>query len=157
MSLSTENVTMTILNHYQKYLWTLEMHDRVMTHWLIRCRCVCVATWRGARYSACMQPETQHRQLSRQWTVGTPRNSMKMTVVWAVTPCGLVEVYRRFRGACSLTLMMEAASTSETSANFYHTTRRNNPEDFHLHTRRRENLKCHSRTACLCYWWCEIR
>jgi hypothetical protein len=37
--------------------------------------------------------------------------------------------------------MMEAASTSETCANFYQTTRRYNPEDSHLNTRRRENLK----------------
>jgi hypothetical protein len=35
---------------------------------------------------------------------------------------------------------MEAESTSETSVNFYQTTRRNNPDDSHLHTRRRENL-----------------
>jgi hypothetical protein len=38
-------------------------------------------------------------------------------------------------------MMMDAASTYETSVNFYQTTRRNNPEDSHLHTRRRENLK----------------
>jgi hypothetical protein len=38
-------------------------------------------------------------------------------------------------------MMMEAASTSETSVNFYETTRRNNPEDIHLHTRHRENPK----------------
>jgi hypothetical protein len=31
--------------------------------------------------------------------------------------------------------------TSETLLNFYQTTRRYNPEDRHLHTRRRENLK----------------
>jgi hypothetical protein len=31
-------------------------------------------------------------------------------------------------------LMMEAASTSKTSVNFYQTTRRNNPEVSHLHT-----------------------
>jgi hypothetical protein len=37
----------------------------------------------------------------------------------------------------------ETASTSETSVNFYKTTLRNNPEDSHLHTRRRENLKSH--------------
>jgi hypothetical protein len=36
---------------------------------------------------------------------------------------------------------MEAASTSETLVNFYQTTRRCNPKDSHLHTRRRENLK----------------
>jgi hypothetical protein len=37
--------------------------------------------------------------------------------------------------------MMEAESTSETSVNFYQTTRRNSPEDSHLHTRHRESLK----------------
>jgi hypothetical protein len=38
-----------------------------------------------------------------------------------------------------IALMMEVANTTETSAN-YQTTRRNIPEDSHLHTRRRENL-----------------
>jgi hypothetical protein len=38
-------------------------------------------------------------------------------------------------------VMMEAASTSETSVNFYQTTRGNNPEDSHLHTHHHENLK----------------
>jgi hypothetical protein len=64
-----------------------------------------------------------------------------------------VEVYRRFIGACCLhhrpdnqsskhiALMMETANTSETSVNFYQTTRRNIPEDIHLRTRCRENLK----------------
>jgi hypothetical protein len=41
----------------------------------------------------------------------------------------------------AIALMMVAASTSETSVNFYQTTRRSNPEDSHIHTRRRENLK----------------
>jgi hypothetical protein len=43
-----------------------------------------------------------------------------------------------------IALMMEVASTSETSVNFYQTTRRNNPEDSHLYTRRRENHKSHN-------------
>jgi hypothetical protein len=38
-------------------------------------------------------------------------------------------------------IIREAASTSETSVNFCQTTRSYNPEDSHLHTRRRENLK----------------
>jgi hypothetical protein len=42
-----------------------------------------------------------------------------------------------------IALMMKAASTSETSANFYHTTRRNNPGDNHLHPYRHQNLKSH--------------
>jgi hypothetical protein len=37
--------------------------------------------------------------------------------------------------------MMEAARTSETLVNFYQTTRRYSPEDSHLRTHRRENLK----------------
>jgi hypothetical protein len=37
--------------------------------------------------------------------------------------------------------MMEAARTSETLVNFYQTTRRYNPEDSHLRTHSRENLK----------------
>jgi hypothetical protein len=40
-----------------------------------------------------------------------------------------------------IALMMEAASTSETSVTFYPPTRHYNPEDSHLHTRRLENLK----------------
>jgi hypothetical protein len=43
--------------------------------------------------------------------------------------------------ASIIALMMEAAGTSKTSVNFYQTFRRNNPEDSHLHTRRRENQK----------------
>jgi hypothetical protein len=62
---------------------------------------------------------------------------MKMDVFWVVVPCSLLEVYQRF----IITLMMEAASTSETLVNFYQTIRRHNPGDSHLHTRRRENLK----------------
>jgi hypothetical protein len=39
---------------------------------------------------------------------------------------------------------MEAAITSKTSVNFYQTTRRYNPKDSNLHTRRRENLKSYN-------------
>jgi hypothetical protein len=45
---------------------------------------------------------------------------MKMAA-WVVAPCSLVETL--------ITLMMEAANTSEMSVNFYQTTRRNIPED----------------------------
>jgi len=44
---------------------------------------------------------------------------------------------------------MEAVRVSETSVNFKATTRRYIPEDFKLHTRRRENLKSHKYQACL--------
>jgi hypothetical protein len=55
---------------------------------------------------------------------------MKMAVFWVVAPSIIM----------AIALMMEAASTSVTSVNFYQTIRRNNPEDSHLHTHRRENL-----------------
>jgi hypothetical protein len=54
----------------------------------------------------------------------------KMTVFWVL-----------------IALMMDAASTSETSVNFYKTTRHNIPEDSHLHTHRRENLNSHQVNA----------
>jgi hypothetical protein len=41
----------------------------------------------------------------------------------------------------AIVLMMEAVNTSETSVNFYQTISRYNPEDSHLDTRHRENLK----------------
>jgi hypothetical protein len=42
---------------------------------------------------------------------------MKIAVFWVITPCSLVQVYRRFRDACCLrhqagALMIEAASRS---------------------------------------------
>jgi hypothetical protein len=42
--------------------------------------------------------------------------------------------------------MMEAAGISETVVNFYQTTRRYNPEESHLRTHRRENLKSYTNT-----------
>jgi hypothetical protein len=49
---------------------------------------------------------------------------MKMTVFWDVAPCSLVEIDRCFEVLTAsiiwlIALMMEAVSTSETSANFY--------------------------------------
>jgi hypothetical protein len=66
--------------------------------------------------------------------------SMKMTASWDTAPCSVVEVDWRFclhhqglDASWSLALMMEAVRTSETSANFYETTRGNIPEGCHLH------------------------
>jgi hypothetical protein len=47
--------------------------------------------------------------------------------------------------------MMEAARTSETLVNFYQTARRYNPEESHLHTHHRENLKS-KLTECFKPW-----
>jgi hypothetical protein len=64
---------------------------------------------------------------------------MKMAVFWVVAPCSVVE----FTDVSEVLLPSLSGSTSETSVNFYQTTRRFNPEDSYLHTRRRENLKSH--------------
>jgi hypothetical protein len=72
---------------------------------------------------------------------------MKMAVFWVVEPCSLVEIYVSEDLSASIiiiiiiTLMMVAARSSETLVNFYRTTRRYNPEDSHLRTNHRENLK----------------
>jgi hypothetical protein len=47
-----------------------------------------------------------------------------------------------------IALMIEATSSSETSVNFYQTTRCYNPEASHLHIRRRENLKSQNVVHC---------
>jgi hypothetical protein len=49
--------------------------------------------------------------------------------------------------------IIRAMSTSETSVNLYQTTRRNIPEDSHLHTRRRENLKSQFHPELYSYLW----
>jgi hypothetical protein len=49
--------------------------------------------------------------------------------IWVVKPWCLIEVYRRFRGACCLHYQGDRpASTSETSINFYQAIRRSNPK-----------------------------
>jgi hypothetical protein len=74
----------------------------------------------------------------------------KMAVFWVVEPCSLVKVYQRFRGPCCLHHQGDSqARTTETLVNFYQTTRRYNPEDSHLRTHRRENLKSYTSA----YWW----
>jgi hypothetical protein len=62
-----------------------------------------------------------------------------MAVFWVVAPCSLVEFYQRFRGD---------RPDDGGSNDFWNvgkilpdTTRCYNPEDIHLHTHRRENLK----------------
>jgi hypothetical protein len=52
---------------------------------------------------------------------------MKMAVFWVVAPCGPVQISQSFRDAYCLhiVLMIETESTSETSVNFYQTTRSN--------------------------------
>jgi hypothetical protein len=54
------------------------------------------------------------------------------------------DIDQRFRGHyCLIALTKDTVSTSKTSVNIYQNTRRNTPEDSHLDTRRRENLKSH--------------
>jgi hypothetical protein len=74
---------------------------------------------------------------------------MKMTVFWVVALCSLVEVYQY---GLLIALMMEVRSTSETLVNFYQTTWHYNPEDNHLHTCHRENLKSNLTVIKHCSW-----
>jgi hypothetical protein len=68
-----------------------------------------------------------------------------VTAFWDTGSCILVEIDRRL-----IVLTMEEVSTSETSVSMYQTTQCNNPEDNHIHSRRRENLKSHA-SFCIYY------
>jgi hypothetical protein len=66
----------------------------------------------------------------------------------------------KFSGkACSVALMMEAVSTSETSVNFYHTTRRSISQDGQVCACRCQNQKSHQQMKFATlkfswrYWW----
>jgi hypothetical protein len=48
----------------------------------------------------------------------------------------------------AIALMLQAVQTSEALVNSYQSTRRYNPEDSHLHTLRRENLKSYPANMC---------
>jgi hypothetical protein len=87
---------------------------------------VCGSGWDKTRYLYILGYCGEH--LNTEVIQVITRN---MTVFWLVAACS--------QGA----LMMELASTSETSVNIYQTTRRNNSEDGQVQIRRRENLKCH--------------
>jgi hypothetical protein len=65
----------------------------------------------------------------------------KVAVFWVVAPCNLV-VQRRFSVSCWLRHqgLRGGRGNSETSVNFYQTTRCCSAEGGHLHTRRGENL-----------------
>jgi hypothetical protein len=60
---------------------------------------------------------------------------IRMLVVIEHTPCSTPTA------TLLNALMMEAASTSENSAQYYETSRCNVPEDGHFHTHHREMLK----------------
>jgi hypothetical protein len=74
---------------------------------------------------------------------------MKMTIFWDVAPCSLVEVVSEVLAACITAMMMEAASTSEKSVNFYQTTRRNITEENHLNVKSNRNLAECIRSYCI--------
>jgi hypothetical protein len=67
--------------------------------------------------------------------------NVKMAVFWVVAPCSSQVLAASIITATVIALMMESARTSEPLVNFSQTTRRYNPEDSHLRTHRRENLK----------------
>jgi hypothetical protein len=91
---------------------------------------------------------------SQCFSTGCPRSTVdpQVLVTIAIGLSNLLQTERLLSCASiarAIALMMEAASTSETSITFYQTTWRNNPEDSHLCTRRRENLKSDENIALL--------
>jgi hypothetical protein len=110
--------------------------------WLCACNCaisrVSIVKWlHGASplLPKCLERVAQIREM---------RNAYKILVGLSQRKRPLARPRRKWNNnkiEDGCLLMLEAVSTSETLVNFYQTTRRNNPENSHLHTRRRENLK----------------
>jgi hypothetical protein len=67
-------------------------------------------------------------------------NESQLAVFWVVTPCSLIWVCQRFGSLYCLHHQGDECS-SETLVKLYQTTPRYNPEDSHLLTRHRENLR----------------
>jgi hypothetical protein len=78
-------------------------------------------------------------------TIGCVVFKLPIAVIKAVSFVGcLLALCDRvvwYKCILAIVIIMEAARISETSVNAYQTTRRNNPEDSHLHVRRLQNLK----------------
>jgi hypothetical protein len=70
-----------------------------------------------------------------------------MTAFWDTAPCSLVETDRRFRSAYCLLHQGDSTPHLWKAISLYQTARRSIPDDNHLHTRLRQNLKSHFRTA----------
>jgi hypothetical protein len=78
----------------------------------------------------------------------TLKVALKIAVFWDVAPCSL-EKFTDVSEVINASIMRAISTrTSEKSVNFYQTTRRNTPEDGHLYTRCRENLKTHIMLDC---------
>jgi hypothetical protein len=89
----------------------------------------------------------------------TSYNYYPEDIFWDVATYSMVETNRRY-----IALMMVAINASETSVNFYQSTRRSIPEDSNLNTRRRENLKYHQFSSHISYfprngrqWYQQVR
>jgi hypothetical protein len=93
-------------------------------------------------------PKQWRNDLLEQRMKDSPKKFLKMAVVWGCCTC-VSEVLTGSIIRAIITLMMKTVCPSETSVNFYQTTRRNVPGDSHLCTRRRENLISHLRNSYL--------
>jgi hypothetical protein len=60
--------------------------------------------------------------------------SMKMSVLWDIVPCNLVDTELHFREVTTSIMMKEAVRSSETSISIYEITWCSIPADSNLHT-----------------------
>jgi hypothetical protein len=100
-----------------------------------RCECRGFCVFKTFLFSALIEVLI-FRELINTIT-GSIKPILKIIVFQNLAPCNMAETDRPPTNA----LMLVAASTSETSVNFYQTKRCNIPEENHLHARCREILK----------------
>jgi hypothetical protein len=103
--------------------------------------CICLAQTNTSRMvlsSVIQQQQSAHRSTDHFISCEV-HFKLNMIAIWVVTRCSLVQVNRRFRGACCV--HRQGAFSSEISVNFYQTTQRNIEENDHLLTHQSKNLK----------------
>jgi hypothetical protein len=140
--------TLQVFTHSEYVRWHGKACEVTVINIYKCCTSDCMKTWRTLKSHSIQNCFTELKN------VALTRNTTWIRVVtlqpesdWLL--CNLVTVRRRFRDAFYTRYKdnrpeSETASTNETPADFCQTARRNNPEDSHLHARRRDNLKSHS-------------
>jgi hypothetical protein len=95
-------------------------------------------------FSGCrLGPDIHGNQIPVQCWTNSDNLKIWIWLFWDVAPCSLVEGKVSKVLTDFFIMLMKTVSTSETSVNLYHSTRRSIPEDSCLHARRRENLIPH--------------
>jgi hypothetical protein len=139
-------------NEHSLHLW--ERHPCISTIWRqLTDWSEQVTTWRDLRGLLCSHSDIVCLLIQSNCIESQPSTNILIWIAWLFDHpvedrCKDNVLVSPLSGLWEIVLMMEAATTSETSVNLYQTTQCNIPKDSHLHTRHRKNLKSHQISNC---------